>query len=185
MSVSKQFLLAGNATFTVECPKGAKYPHVTYKVEKTEKTERWDEAYFVKVLCGPNNEEDYVYLGRLDTFTGQLQLTRKSALPATAFRVRLLNKVLARVWADDHTAYEQHGYATHHEGRCGCCGRKLTVPASVVSGIGPECCKKMGLPVPARNRTRDRKKAPKTNGTPHTPGTATVSPYTGNRYTGD
>ena len=26
-----------------------------------------------------------------------------------------------------------------HEGRCGKCGRKLTVPESLTSGLGPEC----------------------------------------------
>jgi len=32
-----------------------------------------------------------------------------------------------------------------HEGRCGRCGRLLTVPASVACGIGPECAGKMGF----------------------------------------
>jgi hypothetical protein len=27
----------------------------------------------------------------------------------------------------------------HHEGRCGRCGRALTVPESIESGFGPEC----------------------------------------------
>ena len=31
-----------------------------------------------------------------------------------------------------------------HEGRCGRCGRKLTVPSSIESGIGPECASKLG-----------------------------------------
>jgi hypothetical protein len=31
----------------------------------------------------------------------------------------------------------------HHEGKCGRCGRLLTVPSSIESGIGPECSKIM------------------------------------------
>ncbi len=31
-----------------------------------------------------------------------------------------------------------------HEGRCGRCNRKLTVPESVASGFGPECIGKIG-----------------------------------------
>ncbi len=31
-----------------------------------------------------------------------------------------------------------------HEGSCGRCGRKLTVPASIDAGIGPECAGKLG-----------------------------------------
>jgi Family of unknown function (DUF6011) len=30
-----------------------------------------------------------------------------------------------------------------HEGRCGRCGRKLTVPESIARGIGPECAGRM------------------------------------------
>lgn len=32
-----------------------------------------------------------------------------------------------------------------HEGKCGRCGRKLTVPESIDRGIGPECAGKMGV----------------------------------------
>jgi hypothetical protein len=28
-----------------------------------------------------------------------------------------------------------------HEGKCGKCGRQLTVPSSIETGIGPECIK--------------------------------------------
>lgn len=31
-----------------------------------------------------------------------------------------------------------------HEGRCGRCGRRLTVPESIESGFGPECVKHVG-----------------------------------------
>jgi len=30
----------------------------------------------------------------------------------------------------------------YHEGRCGRCGRKLTTPASIEAGFGPECINK-------------------------------------------
>lgn len=32
----------------------------------------------------------------------------------------------------------------YHEGRCGKCARVLTVPESIINGIGPICAKKMG-----------------------------------------
>lgn len=145
MSVSKTFVIAGDATFTIELPVGAERSHYTYRVQHVEKNDRWPESYFVKMLTGPDNESNYTYMGKLDPFTGQLQLTAKSAYAADTLPVRLLNRVLARVWSDDHAAYEQHGYVTHHEGRCGRCGRKLTVPSSVESGIGPECAKIMSM----------------------------------------
>jgi hypothetical protein len=29
--------------------------------------------------------------------------------------------------------------AVYHEGRCGACGRRLTTPESISSGLGPVC----------------------------------------------
>ena len=92
-------------------------------------------------LVGTDNENDYQYLGKLDAFTGQMAATAKSCRPADSLEVRLLNRVLASIWTDDHQAYQQHGYETHHEGKCCRCGRKLTVPSSIESGWGPECIK--------------------------------------------
>lgn len=141
MAISKEFVIAGNATFTIETPEG----HRTYKVEYVEASERWKESWFVKLLVGPDNGSDYAYVGKLNDFTGQIMLTSKSRLTADAYPIRLFNRVVARIWANDHNAYEQHGYHTHHEGKCGRCGRKLTVPESVTSGIGPECRKHMTI----------------------------------------
>ena len=33
-----------------------------------------------------------------------------------------------------------------HEGRCGRCGRALTVPESIDTGFGPHCAAEMGVP---------------------------------------
>lgn len=145
--VSKDFILAGNATFTIEVGRlkgdNDRAPHHTFKVQHVEKSDRYPESYFVKLLIGPDNTSDFVYLGKLDSFTGQLKVTAKSCRKEDSFEVRLFNRILARVWSGDHEAYEQHGFKTHHEGRCGRCGRVLTVPESVENGIGPECAKIM------------------------------------------
>lgn len=137
MSITKGFVLAGDAVFTIETPDS----HRTYKVSRVEASERWKEAYFVKMLTGADNNEDYTYVGKLDDFSGQVSPTARSKFKTDDFAVRLFNRVMARVWSDDHEAYTQHGFKTHHEGKCGRCGRRLTVPTSVESGIGPECTK--------------------------------------------
>ncbi|MDE2095757.1 MAG: hypothetical protein KGL39_00750 [Patescibacteria group bacterium] len=141
MAISKKFLLAGNAIFTIESVNPNYRPHYTYRIQKVEASDRWKESYFVKLLAGPDNTSDYIYLGKLDTFTGQVIVTAKSERQKETFPFRLLNRILARVWADDHTAYEQYGYQTHHAGRCGRCGKVLTVPTSIETGLGPECQK--------------------------------------------
>jgi hypothetical protein len=148
MSITKQFVLAGNACFTIEVPAGttkkdgtAADPHYTFLVERVPASDRFPEAYFIKYLSGPDNTTDFLYVGKLNPTTGQVALTNKSKLPPTSFRFRLLNRVLARVWAGDQEVVEKAGYGLHHEGKCGRCGRRLTVPASIKEGIGPECIK--------------------------------------------
>ncbi len=143
--ISKEFVMAGNATFTIELPAGSSQSHYTFKVQKVEAGDRWPEAWFVKMLTGPDNTSDYSYVGKLNPFLGQVLMTSASKNKSDSFPARLLNRVLARVWCDDHAAYEQHGYKTHHEGKCGRCGRKLTVPESIESGVGPECAKMMAV----------------------------------------
>jgi hypothetical protein len=140
--VSAQFILAGNAYFTVQEPNGS---HHTFRVSHKEANGNYKECWFVSFLSGSNNETDYTYLGMLDSFTGQVKTTKASAALEGCFKLRLLNRILARVWSEDHQAYEQHGYKTHHEGRCGRCGRLLTVPESIERGIGPECAAIMGI----------------------------------------
>lgn len=139
--VTREFVLAGDAIFTVETPD---HQHYTYRVEYQPAGERWPQAWFVKILTGPDNGSDYSYLGKLDDFTGQMKTTAKSAMPADAFPVRLLNRILARIWGNDHAAFEQFGYRVHHEGKCGRCARRLTTPESVTLGFGPECAKLLG-----------------------------------------
>lgn len=142
MAIDKNFITAGKAFFTIECPQkpGCTHaPHYTYKVSRKPAQDGWPEAYFVKLLTGPDNYSNYTYLGKLNPHNGTVQLTGKSAYPADSYPVKLLQRVLACIWAGNHAAYEQHGFRTHHAGKCGRCGKKLTVPASVESGYGPEC----------------------------------------------
>ena len=134
--VSKEFVLAGRAVFTVESPGGQ---HYTYRVSRKEADDRWPEAYFVSLLTGPDNTRDYSYLGKLDRESGAVSLTAKSKFREDAFCVRLLRRLLLRVWLGETDAVAAAGYKVHHEGRCGRCGRALTVPASIERGIGPEC----------------------------------------------
>lgn len=151
-AITKTFVLAGDAIFTIELPGelAAKHaPHYTFRVQHVEKNDRYPESYFVKMLTGPDNTSDYSYIGKLDPHTSEVRTTAKSFLPQNAFPVALLNRLLARIWTDDHDAYMRHGFKTHHEGRCCRCGRPLTTPESCERGIGPECYKIMGLREPA------------------------------------
>ena len=99
--------------------------------------------FFVSLLTGPQNESDYSYIGVLNPKTGEVRLTKASKFSEGTMVVRLLRRTLARVWAGEQEAIEAAGFRVHHEGRCCRCGRTLTVPSSVESGIGPECAEMM------------------------------------------
>ena len=153
--ITKDFILAGESIFTLAIPEGFRLPdskgqptalppHYTFRVKHVEKGDRWPEAWFVGLLTGSDNTKDYTYLGRLDAFTSEVHMTTKSGFPAEHPAVRLLRRVLARVWSEDHVAYEKHGFKLEHCGYCGKCRKLLTHPTSVATGFGPECRKKIG-----------------------------------------
>jgi|688.fasta_scaffold00779_22 hypothetical protein len=120
------FIFAGNATVTVVSKKTqARY---TYRVRKAKD----GDTFFASLLAGPNNEVDYVYLG-LASQRG-VRLTAKSRMNADSLPVKALDFAIRN---PNHADLE-----IHHEGRCGRCARKLTVPESIKTGLGPECAKR-------------------------------------------
>jgi len=141
------FVRAGHAIFTVQNATGT---HYTYRVRAKDFGDGTGTKHFVELLTGPDNTSSYTYLGMLtspalDTMTGKpphVILTKKSRMPATALPVRVFD------WALRTLAQQQavpDGYAIRHAGRCGRCGRMLTVPESLDRGIGPECAAMMGV----------------------------------------
>lgn len=135
--ITRDFILAGKAIFTVSNDKGDRY---TFRVDYKEGNAQWAPVWFIKLLTGPDNENDYTYLGKVDAEMGKVVLTAKSKFAADSLPVKVANFGL-------RIAYGQQampaGYAMHHEGKCGRCARLLTVPESVDSGFGPECIKKV------------------------------------------
>ena len=127
-----QFALAGNAVFTIVSKRtGARF---TFKVQAAET----GVMHFVKVLTGPDNATDYKYLGFIRRGVyfhgGEKAKISKDAPSAIAFD--WFWRALARNANLDQVE-------VHHEGKCGRCGRALTVPESIQSGYGPECVTKV------------------------------------------
>lgn len=131
------FVLAGNATFTVLNPQTEK--RFTFKVKQGKKRKPHpDNPHFVSVLTGPDNEHDYEFIGTVFD-RRRFQPSRRSAMPQTAPSVAAFAWIWERIAASRDIAPA----VLYHEGHCGRCGRLLTVPESVSSGIGPECHKKV------------------------------------------
>lgn len=132
-----QFLLAGNARLTVVSQ--ATEVRFTFRVRRP----AGDKPWFVQVLTGSDNEGDYTFFGTIFTDWTFRHSPRAAIGPdapsAKAFAWlwrHLSNPILETV---------PKGVDLHHEGRCGRCGRALTVPESIESGFGPECAGKIGL----------------------------------------
>jgi hypothetical protein len=126
----RAFVLGGNAVFTIESVgTGTRF---TYRVRASDTRE----VFFVSLLSGPDNAADYAYLGIIpkdDPMT--FRLTAKSCAGEQAASVKAFKWFWRQVTAGRLPAT----VGVWHEGRCGRCGRTLTVPSSIESGFGPEC----------------------------------------------
>jgi len=125
------FMLAGNARFTVKNTQSGN--RFTYRVRKLQGSE--DGPFFVSVLTSPDM---YTFIGTV--FDGKrFKHSPKSRVGQDAQSVRTFDYVFRHVLAGNLPASIQFW----HEGKCGKCGRTLTVPESIANGIGPECAKRM------------------------------------------
>lgn len=140
---AKNFALAGNAHFTARSKiTGDRFtyrvnsPQHSTAVEQMARNQR--PIWFVAVMVGPDNERSYKYIGLIrDTL--EFHWGDKSRIPRGDIRVRgfqwLWNMVIR---PEDQILFDSR-IEVWHEGRCGRCGRRLTVPESIASGYGPEC----------------------------------------------
>lgn len=132
------YMTAGKATVTfVSKASGVRF---TYRLTQSED----GQCYFVGLLSGPDNTSDYQYMGyiRRDIY----RHGRKVARPGDITMAAPSAKAFAWSWQQLAGGRLPEALEVWHEGRCGRCARKLTVPSSVARGFGPECAEKMGFP---------------------------------------
>lgn len=133
----KNFIFAGNAIFTViNETTGNRF---TFRIRKA----GWgtsnvkSDIFYVSVLTGSDNNTCYSFLGSY--FAGKSQMyhhSPKSKIGASAHS----NKVID--WFFNFYTKNPNLYSTvkvYHSGKCGKCGKKLTTPDSIKSGLGPYC----------------------------------------------
>lgn len=129
-----EFILSGKATFTVVSKRTGK--RFTFKVERPGKTLKAnDDGFrFAKLMTGADNVSNYTYIGTIRNgyFKSKPGMTDDNG------GVAALSWVM-KALKDSKNVLDQA--EIWHEGRCGACGKKLTVPASIESGYGPECVK--------------------------------------------
>ncbi len=124
----KAYVLAGQAVVTLKSELSGK--HYTYKVfKKADKYNASKFIYFVSVLIGP---DEYLYKGMIGN-DGKYK-SYNNDTPSRAFKYMWDNVNQLNRMPTDMTIL--------HQGRCGHCGKVLTNPESILSGIGPVCAGK-------------------------------------------
>ena len=123
----KEFVFAGNAVVTLQ----GKHKRFTYRVLKNG-NENSNATHWIHVLYGADNESDYKFLGGMSPhgfYVSSRSTIRKDAESAVAF-----------AWFASHP--EDPQVTVFHAGTCGRCGRMLTTPESIRTGLGPVCAEK-------------------------------------------
>lgn len=123
---AKNLLFAGKAILTFQST--ATQNHYTYKITKAKDKELW----FCSLLNGPDNYANYQYIGVIDN--GKFRTTKASKIDAKALSILAFNYTVVHLLKGDLTDVN-----IFHEGRCCRCGKRLTTPESIKSGIGPIC----------------------------------------------
>jgi hypothetical protein len=133
---ASRFVLAGNAVFTVQSKASGK--RFTFKVRQP----KADGPHFVSVLTGSDNTGDYQFVGSRFA-DGTYRHGKRSSIAESAPSAKAAQWLFRLLQSGDSARIEAQA-DVYHAGRCGRCGRLLTVPSSIESGIGPECAQKMG-----------------------------------------
>ena len=89
--------------------------------------------YFVSVLTSP---DVYTYIGYI---TKEFRSGKKSKISNSAQSIKVFNYVFKKLKSNNLSEKVE----IWHNGKCGKCCRKLTVPSSIDTGIGPECFKRL------------------------------------------
>lgn len=126
------FIAAGRAVFTITSTATGK--SFTYRFGRPQ-DQLEGGPIFAALLTGPDNTADYTYMGIYYPARRAVVQTRGSKVAHDAPGFVALAWFLAHV-GDPRVTFR-------HEGRCGRCGRALTVPSSIDSGLGPECAGKV------------------------------------------
>jgi hypothetical protein len=127
-SEALKFIFAGKSLVTfVNTQTGNRF---TFKVKQAKDSN----MFFVSVLTGP---ETYSYIGTVTQ--GNYKHGKKSHITKDAQSVKVFEYVLNKLKINNLPYFVE----VWHEGKCGKCGRTLTVPSSIANGLGPECVKSL------------------------------------------
>jgi hypothetical protein len=141
---AREYLRAGRATITlVSLRTGARFTYrVSTPTDRNTGEPATDGTLMVSVLTGSDNTSSYTWLGRV--VREIFYVGRKNPKPGEIRKDAPCSVAFEFAWKALLRGEIPTGLEIWHEGRCGRCGRKLTVPTSVARGFGPECIQHVG-----------------------------------------
>lgn len=152
-----KYIHAGRAIFTIRSQTtGTRF---TYKVIKPKKEHHKnprfpynDNVWFVMVLYGPDNNSMYRYMGCIYRIIEEsvaypgCKITKWEFKTTKGTSLDILSSKSCQAfdWVYKHLVGGKLSPKVEiwHSGCCGACGKLLTVPESIASGIGPVCASK-------------------------------------------
>ena len=136
------FMHAGKAVFTVVSRKtGTRF---TYRVRKADRPD----FFFVDLLTGPENTADYAFIGTIGRrLQGDGCWAFQYSHRADSYSHENAPSVVAISWLVERLNYvgrplDPAQIEFWHAGTCARCGRDLTDPESIETGLGPVCREK-------------------------------------------
>lgn len=133
------YCMGGHGVVTLESPSGV---HHTYYYKRPNNLDVFpDDTRFVYAVHTVNGISKHFYLGMIEG--DHFRLTRNSRFDCYADIVKgafYIDKMMHNQSLVDSTPMN-----LYHEGMCCVCGRKLTSPNSIKSGVGPKCRKRIEL----------------------------------------
>jgi hypothetical protein len=132
---ARAFLTAGRAVLTLKSLRTG--DHLTFKVKAA--TKPGSVSHFVSVRAGFPGENKFSYLGTISDTAFRIGRREKTPFGENDRQPRAFKFLLENLVRNQMPPSME----IWHEGQCGRCGRALTHPTSIASGIGPECARKM------------------------------------------
>lgn len=131
-----RFLMGGNAIFTLLNLAGGSRQTLRVREKKG--------RVYCHRMNGPDNLADYLLVGSYEGWKFQPRGDAHELRGRMHEEVEAGEKIfrwLGRLWRPGFTHWPET-VRFMHAGRCCRCGRVLTVPESIASGIGPECSRR-------------------------------------------
>jgi len=121
-----------SVTFTIKNTE--RNTHVTFRVRRP----KGFKTLLLDAMVGSDNEDGFEYVGSMNRglwIKGKAGVSNKAATIRSAIMWSM-----SRVKSNSLPS----GVVFHHSGDCACCGRTLTNPDSLATGIGPVCSGRLG-----------------------------------------